>query len=246
MLGRLIMENKIKTDARLDAALSFVRKGAVVADVGTDHGYIPIYLVSSGISEYAYASDVNAQPLEKAKANARKYGVEDRIAFRLSDGLGFVEKGETNEKYPISDAVICGMGGELIAKIIDESDYVRQTGVRLILQPMTRADKLREYLAENGFATVGEKLCEAAGKIYTVICAEYDGVARNTTEAEAAVGLCGADSDGRLAREYLDEILKKRKTKIAGLKSGGRSTKEEKRTYREIKRLFRKQRRKSR
>ena len=237
------MENKIKTDARLSTALSFIGNGAVVADVGTDHGYIPIYLISNGVSEYAYASDVNAQPLDKARANAEKYGVADRISFHLSDGLRFIEKGEMNAEHPVTDVVICGMGGELIAKILGESTYVKRNGMRLVLQPMTRADKLREYLAESGFAVREERLCTAAGKIYTVISAEYDGQARKIAEAEALLGLCGRDLDKKLAREYLRGLIEKQRTRIAGLKNGGHDVKEEKKLCREIRKTFRKQKR---
>ena len=234
------MENRIRTDARLDAALSFIENGAVAADVGTDHGYIPIYLVQNGISPFAYASDVNAQPLAKAKANAEKYGVSDRISFHLCDGLGFIGKGEMNGEHPVDTVVVCGMGGELIAKIIDASAYVKRTGVRLVLQPMTRADKLRTYLAANGFAVLGEKLCTAAGKIYTVICAEYDGVERVITDAEAILGRSASDGDRRLAKEYLAAALKKQRTKIDGMNNSSRGAADEKKLYRELKRTFRK------
>ena len=242
MIGnRFEMEQKIKTDARLETAMSFIRNGAVVADIGTDHGYIPIYLVKNRLSPFAYAADVNVQPLEKAKTNAEKYGVGDKISFHLSDGLHFIDEGKTDPEYPVSDIVICGMGGELIAKIIGESEYAKQGGITLILQPMSRADKLRKYLAENGFGVLGERLCTAAGKIYTVICAEYDGAERTLSEAEAILGMCASDRNKRLAREYFRSVLKKQKIKIAGLKNGGSDelTSEEKKLYRELKRTFR-------
>ena len=232
------MEIGIKTDDRLMSAVSFVRDGAVVADIGTDHGYIPIYLIKNGISPFAYASDVNVMPLEKAKSNARIYGVEDKISFHLSSGLRFVDSGEYDGQHPIDDIVICGMGGELIAGIIGESGYAAQKGVRLILQPMTMADKLRSFLAENGFNVTDEKLCTAAGKIYTVICAEYDGERRTLTEEEKILGRHNIMRGGDLFRKYACDALGKLKKKIDGLSTGGYSTEAEQKLYRDIEEII--------
>ena len=123
----------IKTDERLSLAMQFVREGSVVADIGTDHGYIPVALLTGGVCPFAYASDVNAMPLDKARANAEKYGVSDRVSLHLSDGLRFIDEDKTLPEHPVDDIVICGMGGELIAEIVSRSAYAKKSGVRLII-----------------------------------------------------------------------------------------------------------------
>ena len=169
-----MMENErseIKLDARLMTAAGMVRRGAVVADIGTDHAYLPVYLIQNGTARFAVASDINKGPLERAKQSAAKYGVADKMRFALADGLSGVQP----ERDGVTDIVICGMGGELIARIIGDSDYTRLADVRLILQPMSSVYELREYMAGAGFEILDERLSRAAGKIYTCILARYDG-----------------------------------------------------------------------
>lgn len=228
-------ENIIKLDERLKTAAAFVRDGVVAADIGTDHGYIPISLILSGRCPFVYATDVNRGPLEKAEQNARHYGVTDRMATVLSDGLCFIDEGKTDERYPVGDIIICGMGGELIARIIDDSPYTRRSDVRLVLQPMTMADKLRQYLASSGFVTIDERLCTAAGKAYTVICACYDGQVRDISDAEAVLGEKNIERGGELFLRYASEQMEKVKTKADGLKTGGYDASAEERLYNEIK-----------
>lgn len=153
-------------DARLMTAVCFIH-GNTVADIGTDHAYLPIYLVSEGYVQKAVAADINEGPISRAKANIGLAGLSDRIDAVRTDGLHGIEK------YEPDDIIIFGMGGELIAKIIDEAPWVRNGGIRLIMQPMTHADDLRRYLAENGFDIIGEMLSDDGGKIYQTVCAEY-------------------------------------------------------------------------
>ena len=171
-------------DERLSCAASFVRQDSVTADVGTDHAYLPVSLLLRGVSRFAVASDIHRGPLERARQNAAKYGVSDRMRFVLADGLAGVEP----EREGVTDIVICGMGGELMARIVGESAYTRRKGVRLILQPMSAADDLRLFLAEAGYRIDDERLCRAAGKLYACLCAEYDGVRRTFTPAELLLG----------------------------------------------------------
>lgn len=234
------MEEKqkhIKLDDRLSSAASFVREGAVVADIGTDHAYIPVYLIENGIAEFAVASDVNKGPLERAVANARKYGVDDKIRFALADGLNGVEP----ERDNVTDIVICGMGGELIARIIDESQYTRRAGVHLILQPMSAADDLRKYLDENGFAVLDEKLSTAAGKTYCCILAEFDGIKRTSTAAQLLLGKIAIQKREPLFEKYAGEILARLETKIRGMKKGGLSTDEEEKCRAELAKIMEEQ-----
>lgn len=170
-------------DDRLYLAASMVREGGVVADVGTDHAYIPIFLINTEKCPRAIASDINEGPLERARQNAEKYECADSITFVLADGLD----GLPLEEKGVTDIVICGMGGELIARIIDGSPYARKPGIRLILQPMTKPEHLRKYLSENGFAETDGGAAEA-DKVYQCIVCEYTGVPYSLTPAEMTVG----------------------------------------------------------
>ncbi len=207
-------------DERLRCAADFVRDGAVVADIGTDHAYLPIYLLTSGKIKYAIASDINKGPLDRAYENAKKYGVVDRMHFVLSDGLSALEP----QKHDVTDIVICGMGGELIVKIIDNSPYTRTPGVRLILQPMTFSDKLRAYLVSCGFSIIDERLCEAAGKIYTCLLAEYTGEIRHYSPAELTLGWIPKDANDPLYEKMTEQVIARLETKISGKKKGGMDT----------------------
>ena len=210
-------------DGRLSCAASFVRKDSVVCDVGTDHAYLPVNLIQRGIAVRAVACDINEGPLERARWSAAKYGVTDRIRFVLADGLDGVQP----EKDGVNDIVICGMGGELIARIVDASAYTRMPEVRLILQPMTCAPELRQYLWDNGFRILEERLCEAAGKIYTCIHAAYDGEVRTYTPAELILGKSNIEKREPLFEGYAKNTIRRLKTQIDGMKKGGLDTAKE-------------------
>ena len=163
---------QIKINDRLLTAVPFVRKGKRFADIGTDHAYLPIYLINNGIIDYSIAADINKGPLEKAQENICKYNLQANIHTVLCDGLSKIDPNA------VDDIAIFGMGGELIVKIIDEASWVKDSDKRLILQPMTHTEKVREYLAKNGFKILGETLSLDRGKIYQTICAQYDGYVR--------------------------------------------------------------------
>lgn len=169
-------------DARLYTAFDFVRSNAVVADVGTDHAYLPAALVLQGRVSHAFAADINAGPLAKAAETVDKYQIREHIDLCLTDGLhGLEGKG-------ITDILIFGMGGELIAKILSEAPFVRDSSIRLILQPMTKQAELRQWLAEEGFSIADERLSTAAGKIYQTICTEWHGKRVLMTPLELELG----------------------------------------------------------
>lgn len=157
---------EFELDARLAMCASFVREGHVLADVGTDHGYLPIRLLLDGRIPSAFAADIRPGPLSTARENARRFGVEDQIIFCLCNGLTHIPP-ET-----VQDITIAGMGGEMILKILRDSSWACEEGRRLILQPMTMVPKLRRGLAELGLYISAEKAVVAANRVYTVICAE--------------------------------------------------------------------------
>lgn len=155
-------------DARLLACAGLVR-GERCADVGTDHGYLPIYLVNEGICRSAAACDINEKPLASARANIIKAGLSDRIDFYLSNGLDSVPEDG------ITDVVIAGMGGELIADIIDRAPWIKTRRVNLVLQPMTKWDHLRRYLYDNRFEVTSETPCQSGKFVYSALQAVYTG-----------------------------------------------------------------------
>lgn len=205
-------------DSRLSLAASFVRADSVVADIGTDHAYLPIYLVLTDRSKAAIAADINEGPLERAKINCEKYGVSDRITLCLADGLS----GLPLEKEGVTDIVICGMGGELIASIIDASEYTKKQGVRLILQPMSQHARLRTYLCENGYRTIGGTMARAQDRLYQCIVCEYDGQKRSLSPAGLLLG--EENINAAPTPVFIDEVKKlisKTKKAIQGRTLGG-------------------------
>ena len=155
-------------DARLLACAGLVA-GERAADVGTDHGYLPIYLIEKGICKSAVACDINEKPLASARANIQKAGASDSISSFLSDGLDSVpDEG-------ITDVIIAGMGGELIADIISRAPWIKERRVNLVLQPMTKWDHLRRYLYDNCFDVTREVPCRDGKFVYSVMQAVYTG-----------------------------------------------------------------------
>ena len=156
---------EIKLSRRLRAAADFVREGAVAADVGTDHAYLPIALCRAGRIRSAIASDVNEGPIMRAREHIAAFGLQEQITTLLCDGLSALEP------YAPTDILVLGMGGELIVHILAGAPWLCREGIRLILQPMTHPEAVRRYLADGGFAIVEECLVEE-GKIYQIIVAE--------------------------------------------------------------------------
>lgn len=148
---------------RLRMVGDLVPAGARLADVGTDHAYLPAALLLEGKIPWAVAADLRRGPLDRARATVRTYGLTKRVAFRLCDGLTGVRPDE-------ADAVaIAGMGGETIAAILQAAPWVRERDVPLILQPMSSMPDLREWLQENGFCIGTERLAREGDALYTAL-----------------------------------------------------------------------------
>ncbi len=160
-------ENRFELGARLAVCAGFVRKGKIPADIGTDHAFLPIYLVTEGIVPAAYASDINEDPIRSARSHIARYGLDDKIITFTCDGLADIPPDKAD------DIIIAGMGGDNIAAILGRADWLKNSRYRLILQPMSRASRLREFLYGNGFEIREEKAVCEANRVYTVICAEY-------------------------------------------------------------------------
>lgn len=148
---------------RLAAVASLVSRGSLAADVGTDHGYVPIYLAQTGRCRHIIAMDVNPGPLGRAKEHIREYGLVSVIETRLADGLKGLKKGEADTM------IAAGMGGGLIIRILNESPETVREIREFILQPQSEIHKVRAYLNQNGFRLTEEKMTEEEGKFYPVM-----------------------------------------------------------------------------
>lgn len=148
---------------RLQAVADLVTAGYKVADIGTDHAYIPIFLLETGKTDWAAAMDVNKGPIEKARENIRAYGLEAQIEARLSNGFLALGKGE------VQSAVIAGMGGNLVIRILQEGRDVVSTLQECILQPQSETDKVRAFLLREGFFFIEEDMVEEDGKYYPMM-----------------------------------------------------------------------------
>lgn len=148
---------------RLHAVASLVTEGASVADIGTDHGYIPIYLMKEGIASKVIALDINKGPLERARLHIVGNGLKGQIETRLSDGLCKVTPGE------VDTMIAAGMGGALVIKILTEGKKVVDSLTACILQPQSEIWKVRKYLCEHGLVIEDEDMVEEDGKFYPIM-----------------------------------------------------------------------------
>lgn len=148
---------------RLEAVADMVTSGCRIVDVGTDHGYIPIFLTEAGKITHAIAGDVNRGPLQKAVEHISQYGLEEQIETRLSDGLAAVQPGEADS------IIIAGMGGPLTVRILKEGKAVADQCRELILQPQSDIRQVRSYLEEIGWHIVREEMIFEDGKFYPMM-----------------------------------------------------------------------------
>lgn len=198
---------------RLEAIAGLIPKNAGVADVGTDHGCIPVWLRQHGFTGRIAATDINPAPLKNAERTAESFGLLGEVEFCLCDGLSMLD-GEG-----IDCIVIAGMGGETIASILSACLWAKQ-GRTLVLQPMTKADLLREWLVDNCFAITAETLVRD-GIIYELITAR-GGSSSPLSEAEKLTGSFELIGNDPLFPERLEELLDKTARVIAGITSAKR------------------------
>lgn len=155
-------QEEMKISDRLWQVASMIEPGSIVADVGTDHGYLPIYLVKMGISPQVIAMDIHEGPLEKARKNIEKLGGGDKIQLRLSDGLENLKE--------IPDVItICGMGGRLISRILNDAGDKLSKVKEIIASPQSEIMQFREYLEANDFEISDEAMIQEEGQYYVII-----------------------------------------------------------------------------
>ncbi len=159
--------SSVSLTPRLSAIAALVPSGSLVADIGTDHALLPIYLIENGITERVIASDIVDGPLCSAKKNIAAHGLEEKISIIKSDGLVKVCP------FAPKTIVIAGMGGETIRDIISACDYSVSGVPYFILQPMTHTELLRKYLIESGFSILSETVIKEQHHFYVIIAAKY-------------------------------------------------------------------------
>lgn len=173
--------NAQKLSKRLETVASFVPTGAVVADIGSDHAYLPCYLVQQGIVSQAIAGEVVKGPYESALRQVRAEGLLNHIQVRLADGLAAIEQADR-----VDTITIAGMGGPLIVSILDKHPEVLTSVTRLILQPNIHAKVIREWALAHGWAILDEVILEEDDKIYEILVLQKG--AMQLTEAEVLLG----------------------------------------------------------
>lgn len=157
---------KLPISDRLLACANFVGRGNRVADIGCDHGYLSIHLLANGIARSCIASDVNEGPLQSARRNARKFGVENRIEFYLSDGV-------QNIPRDFDDLVCAGMGADTMIHILESAPWLKDEKYTLVLQCQSKTPMLRRYLSENGWRIYEEAVLRDGRFLYTVMQVGY-------------------------------------------------------------------------
>lgn len=167
---------------RLSSVASMVTAGNCLADVGTDHGYVPIYLYERNIIPRAIAMDVNKGPLERARLHIAEYGYQKVIETRLSDGLAALKAGEADS------VVIAGMGGPLMIRILSAYPKVTASLKELVLQPQSEISDVRIWLYEQGYEIVEEHMVYEDGKYYPMFKAVKNPSAKKISELEYKFG----------------------------------------------------------
>lgn len=218
----------IRLTPRLQMTADLVTPCENLADIGTDHAYLPVYLIACGKVRRALACDRRLGPLENAARTVAEHGLEDRIFLRLSDGLKNVSPDE-------ADAVtVAGMGGLQMAGMILDTLWLKSEGKLLVLQPMTHCEDVRRSLVENGFEILKEATAREGGRLYLGLSARYGGKSVPCKPWYAYTGHL-IYSDRPTDRALCDRIIGRLEKKCAALKGAGRDFRETERILEEIK-----------
>ncbi|HCQ6003091.1 TPA: SAM-dependent methyltransferase [Clostridioides difficile] len=193
----------MKLTDRLLKIASLVSDGKKIADIGTDHGYIPVYLLKEGKVPFAVLADVNKGPLDNAHKEVIQNNLLDKVDLRLGSGIEILEIGEVEE------VIIAGMGGILISELLEAKKEVAHNVEKLILQPMQAQEELRYYLLNNGYEILKEVLVREDFRIYEIIVAKYTG--KNTIiedEIYYEVGIKLLENKDSLFNNFIEKKIK--------------------------------------
>ncbi|WP_392486881.1 tRNA (adenine(22)-N(1))-methyltransferase [Haloimpatiens sp. FM7315] len=188
---------------RLKTIASMVSKCDTIADIGTDHGYIPIYLVKKGICSKAIASDINKGPVQKAEFNVAMEGLKDKIQCKLGPGFSTIKPGK------IDVAIIAGMGGNLIRDIILDHEEVFRKLQYAILQPVQNPEVLRKFIYEKGYEICDEELCIEEGIFYQILKVKFSDKPKNIDSIYYEVGEKLIEKNHKLLKGFLDNLILK-------------------------------------
>lgn len=209
--------HNLSLDNRLQAVAKLVRPKSYFADIGTDHGYLPVYLVQNGNISRAIAADIHDKPLQQAEHTIQKYRLRDQITLCLSDGLDNIDPA-------VTDIAIAGMGGEQIAAIIGRCDWIHSPEKRLIVQPMTKECHLRIFLSQQGYHIEKEVFVEDNHHLYTVMLLQFTGAAYDLSAEEAHAGKSIEQTDPA-AIHYLSKKCTQLRKIADGYKKAGKMEK---------------------
>lgn len=204
---------QLELTPRLRAVAELVPAGAAVADIGTDHAYLPVWLLLEGKIARAIAADLRQGPLERARLTTKEYNCRENIDFRLCDGLSAIAPEE------VDTIVIAGMGGETIAAILKQAGWTKNESYTLILQPMSAQNDLRRWLWQQGYGIRNEQIVREGDKLYNVLFVKY-GCVRKLTLGEEWAGCQSPDMKQELRGEYLERLLEKTDRAIDGICRG--------------------------
>ncbi len=210
------MNKNVKISKRLLKCAKMVTSKGNIADVGTDHAYLPIYLALTNKISHAIACDIHKEPLNNAKSNVKLFNLENAVEVRQSDGLKNISSSEADT------VVIAGMGGNLIAKILKDCKWENKKDKEFIFQPMKYENNLRVYLSKMGYEIKKEIAVKCSGKVYTVIKANYTAQPYELTPTQVYIGFLPdhLNDDAKCyIRKQLNDLYNRIKGAIAkGLK----------------------------
>ena len=215
---------------RLQTIAAMVPPGSTVADIGTDHGYIPAYLVISGQCRYVIASDIAEGPCRAAAETRKKYRLQDKMDIRTAPGLQGLRAGEAET------VVIAGMGGATIVDILEESPEVAASVKTFVLQPMNAANLLRRWLMQHGCRIAEEALCKENDHIYIIIKAKHTDEKQELSYLEEEFGPCILNSKPALCREYIQGKAEHYRRLLQQMEASSAAMNSDK--YKELKKLL--------
>lgn len=207
----------IQLTPRLLAAASLVPECGCMADIGTDHAYLPLYLLQTGRIGRAVASDIHEGPAARAKEHIAREGLSEKISVRVGGGLATLAAGEAD------GAVIAGMGGLMIRKILEESQEIAAGMKWFVFQPQNHAVELRTWLAERGYRIERELLAKEDRMLYQILFVRH-GEMKFTHPLEPETGLLALRENDPLFPEFLRDMIRKRNFTIEGVSEDSGNT----------------------
>ena len=202
--------SNITLTPRLAATASLVAGGGSIVDIGTDHAYLPAYLILNNKVPFAIAADVRKSPLENARDTVVKYNLHEKIDLRLSDGLAKIKEDE------VSEIIFAGMGGTLIAEKLKECPWVKNEKYHFVFQPQSKAEDLREFLFSNGFEINKELAVNEGKRCYITFDAYYTGKITAFTLSDCFIGKLPRTEE---AKVHLTNQLKRLEKKLNAFKA---------------------------